>query len=60
MDGIDIDWEYPAQPGLDGNIYRREDKQNYTLMFKELRRQLDSPWTANREKVPVDNRSRRI
>ncbi|HEY8783350.1 MAG TPA: glycoside hydrolase family 18 protein [Mucilaginibacter sp.] len=42
MDGIDIDWEYPAQPGLDGNIYRREDKQNYTLMFKELRRQLDS------------------
>jgi chitinase len=42
MDGIDIDWEYPAQPGDKGNIYRPEDKQNYTLMFKELRRQLDS------------------
>jgi chitinase len=42
MDGIDIDWEYPGKPGLEGNIYRPEDKQNYTLMFKELRRQLDS------------------
>jgi chitinase len=41
MDGIDIDWEYPALPGDKGNIYRPEDKQNYTLMFKELRRQLD-------------------
>lgn len=42
MDGIDIDWEYPALPGDQGNIYRPEDQQNYTLMFKELRRQLDS------------------
>jgi chitinase len=42
LDGIDIDWEYPARKGLDGNIYRPEDQQNYTLMFKELRRQLDS------------------
>jgi chitinase len=41
MDGIDIDWEYPGQPGNKGNVYRPEDKQNYTLMFKELRRQLD-------------------
>jgi chitinase len=42
MDGIDIDWEYPGRPGYEGNIYRPEDKQNYTLMFRELRRQLDS------------------
>jgi len=41
MDGIDIDWEYPARPGFEGNIYRPEDKQNYTLLFKELRSQLD-------------------
>lgn len=41
MDGIDIDWEYPAQPGLEGNIYRPEDKRNYTLLFKELRTQLN-------------------
>lgn len=42
LDGIDIDWEYPAQRGMQGNIYRPEDKHNYTLLFKELRRQLDS------------------
>jgi chitinase len=41
LDGIDIDWEYPARPGLEGNIYRPEDKHNYTLLFQELRRQLD-------------------
>lgn len=40
LDGIDIDWEYPAQIG-DNNIFRPEDKQNYTLLFKELREQLD-------------------
>ncbi len=42
MDGIDIDWEYPALSGDKGNVFRPEDKQDYTLMFKELRRQLDS------------------
>lgn len=42
LDGIDIDWEYPALAGDDGNIYRPADKHNYTLMFKEIRRQLDS------------------
>jgi chitinase len=40
LDGIDIDWEYPAQIG-DGNTFRPEDKQNYTLMFQALRQQLD-------------------
>jgi chitinase len=42
LDGVDIDWEYPGRPGLDGNIYRPEDKQNYTLMFRDLRHALDS------------------
>ncbi len=42
LDGIDIDWEYPGRHGLAGNVYRPEDQQNYTLMFKELRKQLDS------------------
>lgn len=40
LDGIDIDWEYPDMAGS-GHAYRKEDKQNYTLMFAELRRQLD-------------------
>jgi chitinase len=41
LDGIDIDWEYPGMIG-DNNMYRPEDKQHYTLLFKELREGLDS------------------
>jgi len=42
LDGVDIDWEYPGRPGLEGNIYRPDDKQNYTLMFRDIRHSLDS------------------
>jgi chitinase len=42
LDGIDIDWEYPSLQGLEGNVFRPEDKQNYALFFKEMRRQTDS------------------
>jgi chitinase len=41
LDGIDIDWEYPGMIG-DSNTYRPEDKQHYTILFKELRQGLDS------------------
>jgi chitinase len=41
LDGIDIDWEYPGMIG-DNNVYRPEDKQHYTTLFKELREGLDS------------------
>lgn len=41
LDGIDIDWEYPAQVGA-GNIFRPEDKQNFTLFLKALRDGLDA------------------
>ena len=40
LDGIDIDWEYPAQKG-DNNKFRPEDKQNFTLFLKALRDRLD-------------------
>ncbi|RYY30506.1 MAG: glycoside hydrolase family 18 protein [Chitinophagaceae bacterium] len=42
LDGVDIDWEYPTIPGEAGNVYRPEDKQNFTLMFRDVRQQLDS------------------
>lgn len=41
LDGVDIDWEYPAMRGMEGNVYRPEDKQNFTLMFKDIREELD-------------------
>jgi chitinase len=36
LDGLDIDWEYPGLAG-NNNKFRPEDKQNYTLLLKELR-----------------------
>jgi len=41
LDGIDLDWEYPGQPGP-GIKYRPEDKENFTLMLKAVRQQLDA------------------
>lgn len=40
LDGVDIDWEYPAIPAA-GTGARAEDKQNFTLLMKELREALD-------------------
>ncbi|WP_297085696.1 glycoside hydrolase family 18 protein [uncultured Draconibacterium sp.] len=40
LDGIDLDWEYPNQPGA-GNTYRPEDVQNFTLMLQKVRESLD-------------------
>jgi len=41
FDGIDLDWEWPGSEGNTGNIIRPADKQNFTLLVKEFRRQLD-------------------
>lgn len=40
LDGLDIDWEYPGQEGQD-NVYRPEDKKNFTLLLKTVRRHLN-------------------
>jgi chitinase len=41
LDGLDVDWEYPGMTGA-GNTFRPEDKRNYTLLLKELRRRFDT------------------
>ncbi|MBS1820546.1 MAG: glycoside hydrolase family 18 protein [Acidobacteria bacterium] len=40
LDGLDIDWEYPGQVG-NGNVFRPEDKHNFTLLLAELRQRFD-------------------
>lgn len=46
LDGVDIDWEYPGLPGED-NVYRPEDKENFTLLLKALREKLDAQSAAD-------------
>jgi chitinase len=48
FDGIDLDWEFPVSGGMQGNVERPEDKQNFTLLLAELRRQLDAQGTTDR------------
>ncbi|MDR3740459.1 MAG: glycoside hydrolase family 18 protein [Terracidiphilus sp.] len=40
LDGLDIDWEYPGQLGA-GNVFRAEDRENFTLLLAELRARFD-------------------
>jgi chitinase len=40
LDGLDVDWEYPGMAGST-NHFRPQDKQNYTLLLKELRSRFD-------------------
>jgi chitinase len=40
LDGLDIDWEFPGDPGA-GHKFRVEDKQNFTLLLAELRKRFD-------------------
>jgi chitinase len=40
LDGLDIDWEYPGMAGAT-NHFHPQDKQNYTLILAELRKQFN-------------------
>lgn len=40
LNGLDVDWEYPGMPGA-GHAFRTEDKRNFTLLLRDLRRSFD-------------------
>lgn len=37
-DGIDLDWEYPTIEGYPGHPYKLQDKDNFTALFRQLRK----------------------
>ncbi len=45
LDGLDVDWEYPGQKGLN-NTNRHEDKVNCTALLAEARAALDKAGKA--------------
>jgi chitinase len=47
FDGVDIDWEFPCGGGMEGNKSRPEDKENFTALLAELRKQLDERGKAD-------------
>ncbi|WP_156905358.1 glycosyl hydrolase family 18 protein [Chitinibacter tainanensis] len=50
FDGIDIDWEYPGVQGIGTNTVSASDKENYTLLMKEFRAQLDAIGAQNNKR----------
>jgi chitinase len=52
FDGIDIDWEWPGDC-IAGCTSRPEDKENFTLLLQELRRQLDKAGRENKKRYQL-------
>lgn len=40
IDGLDLDWEYPAIEGFPGHKYMAADKDNFTDLIKDLRKEM--------------------
>ncbi len=44
IDGLDLDWEYPAIEGYPGHTYTAADKNNFTELIKALRLQMGNDY----------------
>lgn len=44
LDGIDLDWEYPAIEGFPGHKFQPSDRQNFTALVEELRSELGTEY----------------
>ncbi|MEU1588302.1 glycoside hydrolase family 18 protein [Micromonospora sp. NPDC005710] len=53
FDGVDLDWEWPGSEGEPGNVIRPEDRENFTKLLAEFRRQLDAYGRTTRKHHPL-------
>jgi chitinase len=53
FDGLDIDWEYPVTGGKPTDHKRPSDKDNFVLLLKQLRRDLDASGTGRRPLLTI-------
>jgi len=44
LDGLDLDWEYPAISGFPDHAYKPEDRENFTELVKVLRETLGNDY----------------
>lgn len=46
-DGIDLDWEYPGISGYPGHTFKPEDRENFTYLVQELRKEMGESTTIS-------------
>ncbi|KAI8645646.1 glycoside hydrolase superfamily, partial [Parasitella parasitica] len=51
--GVDLDWEYPNNPGPGCNEYSPEDVPNFLLLIKELRQALDKAFPKEHKDITL-------
>jgi chitinase len=44
LDGLDLDWEYPAIEGYPGHLYSSSDRENFTSLVQVLRQKMGTDY----------------